>query len=99
MILDWRMQWGKGPEAAKMAEAEDAAGSKAGMLSSCKEPRAEQFAESASPNPQAARDQPTSLLIPPDSERGNFRVGRPLGSLKSPHQGLGHSGLTASLRS
>lgn len=30
---------------------------------------------------------PTSLLTSQDSELGNFREGRPLGSLKSPCQG------------
>lgn len=38
---------------------------------------------------------PLLCLMSPDSELGNFRVGRPTGSLKSPHQGLGHSGLAS----
>ena len=56
--------------------------------------------ESAGSNPQAVhRDQPTSLLTSPDSELRHFREGRPMRSLKFPHQGARHSGLGASLRS
>ena len=96
MILDWRMQGGRGPEAAKTADAEDAAASKAGvLLRGGKEPQAEQLAEPAGPH----WDHPVSLLTSPDSEFGKFRVGKFVGSLKSPHQGLGHLGLGASLRS
>lgn len=96
VILHWRMQGGKGPEAAKMADAEDTATSKVGvLLSGRKETPAEQLAEPARPR----WDRPASLLTSPDSEFGNFRVGRLLGSLKSPHQGFGPLGLGASLRS
>lgn len=94
-ILAWRAQRKKGPDAAKVAAAEDGAASKAG-----KELRTVQFAEPAGPSPRVAHwEQPASLLASPDSEFGNFRVGRLVGTLKSPHQGLGHLGLGASLRS
>lgn len=94
-ILAWRAQRRKGPEAANVAEAEDTAEGKAG-----KELRTVQFAEPAGPEPQAAhQEQPASLLASPDSEFGNFRVGRLVGTLKLPHQGLRHLGFGASLRS
>lgn len=54
MILDWRMQWGKGPEVTKMLEAEkdeDTAGSEESVVPGGEEPPAEQSAEPASPHP------------------------------------------------
>lgn len=103
MIPDRRTPQGKGPEVAKMLEAEKAekaAGSEEHRALGGKEPPAEQGTEPADSDPQAAhRDHPTSLLTSPISELGNFREGRPMGSLKSPHQGPKHLGLGASLRS
>ncbi|KAM7072759.1 protein TBATA isoform 1-T2 [Molossus nigricans] len=93
MILAWRTQRGRGPGAAEATEAEDTAASKAGALRGGKEPQAQRLAEPASPGPQRAHwHHPASLLTSPGSEFGNFRVGRLLGSLQSPHQGLRHLG-------
>lgn len=95
MILAWRAQRRKGPEAADVAAAEDKAAGKAG-----KELRTVQFAKTAGRGPGAAhREQLASLLASQDSEFRNFRVGRLVGTLKFPHQGLGRLGLGASLRS
>lgn len=92
---------GKGLEAAKMPkEAKEASGNEEHVALGGKEAPAEPHAEPAGPNPQTAHgDHPTSLITSPDSEVGNFREGRPMGSVKSPHQGPGRSGLGASLRS
>lgn len=97
MILAWRAQRGRGPEAAEATEAEDTAASRAGALRGGTEPPAAQLAEPASPGPQTAHwHRPASLLTSPGSEFGNFRVGRLLGSLQPPHQGLGHLGFGGS---
>nr|XP_040128960.1 protein TBATA isoform X2 [Ictidomys tridecemlineatus] len=67
MLPGWRAQGKKGPEVAKMPEAEDAGMSPGCPLTGRKESHAEQLAEPACPDPQAAHRQlPTTLISPSD---------------------------------
>lgn len=95
MLLEWRKQEERRPEVAKMSKAKKAARSQVHKLPGRKEPQAGQFAGPVHLDPRAIHwDLPTSLLRSPDS--WSFRVGRPVGFLKSLHHGLGHVGLGAS---
>ena len=85
----WGVEWA---EEAPGSEDSPALSGKGLPIKWCTEP--------AGYSPEAIhRDQPTTLLTSPDSELRRFREGRPVRSLKFPHQGPRQSGLGASLTS